>query len=141
MTCGLMAPQLLNGESQIIMSAGDGATIGRRIRISQPDEGRGKCRVPRAWDPRKDFSQRMARLTSRLMFNAISFRQEHAGLFEPRPQTCDARPPLLRDHSRQTDQSRASSDNVTMPNGDTGEKALMVLVESVPRRSSRRRGN
>jgi hypothetical protein len=30
---------------------------------------------------------------------------------------------------------------VTMPNGDTGEKPLMVLVESVPRRSSRRRGN
>jgi hypothetical protein len=124
-------------------SAGDGATIGRRIRISLPDKGKGKCRVSRAWDPRKDFSQRMPPPTTRLTFNAISFRQEHAGLFEPRPQTRDARPPplLLRDHSRQTDHSRASSDNVTMPNGDTGEKPLMVLVESVPRRSSRRRGS
>jgi putative transposase len=33
------------------------ATIERRIRISQPDEGRGRCKGSRAWDPRKDFSQ------------------------------------------------------------------------------------
>jgi len=82
-------------------NAGDGATIGRRIRIGKPDEGRGKCWVSRAWDPRKDFSQRMPPLTTRLMFNAISFRQEHAGLFEPRPQTRGARPRRRRDHSRQ----------------------------------------
>jgi transposase-like protein len=122
-------------------NAGDGATIGRRIRISQPDEGRGKCRVSRAWDPRKDFSQRMPPPTARSTSNAVSFRQEHAGLFERRPQTRDTWPPLLRDHSRQTDHSRASSDKVTTPVGDTGEKPLMVLVESVPRRSSRRRGS
>jgi transposase-like protein len=82
-------------------SAGDGATIGRRIRISQPDEGRGKCTVSRAWDPRKDFSQRMQPPTTRSTSNAVSFRQEHAGLFELRPQTSDARPPLLREHRRQ----------------------------------------
>ena len=58
-----------------VMSAGDGATIGRRIRISLRDKGKGKCKVSRAWDPRKDFSQRMPP-TTLLMFNAISFRQE-----------------------------------------------------------------
>ena len=60
-----------------------------------------KCRVSRAWDTRKDFSQRMPPPTARLTSNAISFRQEHAGLFEPRPQTRGARPLLRRDHSRQ----------------------------------------
>jgi hypothetical protein len=38
---GLMLPQPMNLESQNAMSAVDGATIERRIRISQPDEGRG----------------------------------------------------------------------------------------------------
>ena len=57
--------------SQIIMSAGDGATIGRRIRVSQPDEGRGKCTASRARDPRKDFSQRMPPSTTPSTFNAI----------------------------------------------------------------------
>ena len=65
MTCGLMAPQLVNWGSRIIMSAGDGAIIGRRIRISQPDEGKGKCKGSRVWDPRKDFSQRMPRIMQR----------------------------------------------------------------------------
>ena len=46
-------------ESQNAMNAVDGATIERRIRISQPDEGRGRCKGSRAWDPRKDFSQCM----------------------------------------------------------------------------------
>src|ERR1700730_981498 len=44
-------------ESQNATSVADGATIERRIRISQPDEGRGRCKGSRAWDPRKDFSQ------------------------------------------------------------------------------------
>jgi hypothetical protein len=41
------------------MNAVDGATIERRIRISQPDEGRGRYKGSKAWDPRKDFSQCM----------------------------------------------------------------------------------
>jgi hypothetical protein len=110
-----MAPQLVNWGSQIIMSAGVGATIGRRIRISQPDEGRGKCKVSRVWDPRKDFSQRMPPPTTRSTSNAISFQHEHTGLFEPRPQTRGARPPLLREQRRQRDPSRLSFDNVTTP--------------------------
>ena len=44
---------------QNAMSAVDGATIERRIRISQHNDGRGRCKGSRAWDPRKDFSQCM----------------------------------------------------------------------------------
>jgi opacity protein-like surface antigen len=52
-----MPPQPVILESQNATSVADGATIERRIRISQPDEGRGRCKGSRAWDPRKDFSQ------------------------------------------------------------------------------------
>jgi len=51
------------------------ATIGRRTRISQPDEGRGKCKGSKVWDPRKDFFHRMQPPTTRSTFNAISFQQ------------------------------------------------------------------
>jgi hypothetical protein len=54
-----MPPRPIILGSQNVMSAADGATIERRIRISQPDEGRGRCKGSRAWDPRKDFSQCM----------------------------------------------------------------------------------
>jgi transposase-like protein len=40
-----------------VTSAVDGATIERRIRISQLDEGSARCKVSKAWDPRKDSSQ------------------------------------------------------------------------------------
>src|SRR3979490_1849396 len=52
-----MPPQPVILESQNATSVADGATIERRIRISQPDEGRGRCKGSRVWDPRKDFSQ------------------------------------------------------------------------------------
>jgi hypothetical protein len=48
-----MGLQPVTLELQDAMSAVDGATIERRIRISQPDEGRGRCKGSRAWDPRK----------------------------------------------------------------------------------------
>ena len=57
--------------SRIATSAGYGATIARRIRISQPDEGKGKCKGSRALDLRKGFSQRMQPPTIRSTFNAI----------------------------------------------------------------------
>ena len=59
MTCALMGLQPVILESQNAMNAVDGATIERRIRISQLDEGSARCKVSRAWDPRKDFSQCM----------------------------------------------------------------------------------
>jgi hypothetical protein len=46
-------------ESQNAMNAVDGATIERRIRINRPDDENTRCKVSRAWDPRKDFSQCM----------------------------------------------------------------------------------
>src|SRR6202049_4127649 len=52
-----MPPQPVILESQKATSVANGATIERRIRISQADEGRGRCKGSRAWDPRKDFSQ------------------------------------------------------------------------------------
>src|ERR1700730_18657199 len=52
-----MGLQPVTLESQSVMNAVDGATIERRIRISQPDEGRGRCEGSRAWVPRKDFCQ------------------------------------------------------------------------------------
>src|SRR5208283_2704693 len=57
MTCALMEPQPVIVESQNAMNAVDGAKIERRIRINRPDEGRGRCKGSRAWDPRKDFSR------------------------------------------------------------------------------------
>src|ERR1035438_3854367 len=59
MTCALMEPQPVILESQNAMNVVDGATIERRIRINRPDEGRGRCKGSRAWDPRNDFSQCM----------------------------------------------------------------------------------
>jgi hypothetical protein len=54
-----MPPQPVILESQNATSVADSATIERRIRISQPDERRGRCKGSRAWDRRKDFSQCM----------------------------------------------------------------------------------
>src|SRR3984893_15320029 len=47
-----MGLQPVTLESQSVMNAVDRATIERRIRISQPDEGRGRCKGSRAWVPR-----------------------------------------------------------------------------------------
>jgi hypothetical protein len=44
-----MGLQRMTLESQNAMSVVDGATIERRIRISRPDEGRGRCKGSRAW--------------------------------------------------------------------------------------------
>ena len=63
-------------ESLNAMNAVDGATIERRIRISQPDEGRGRCKGLRAWDPRRDFSQCMQQHKILSTSNAILPQQE-----------------------------------------------------------------
>ncbi len=51
----LMPPRSVILESQNATSVADGATIERRIRISQPDEGRGRCKGSRAWDSAQRF--------------------------------------------------------------------------------------
>ncbi len=63
-------------ESLNAMNAVDGATIERRIRINRPDEGRGRCKGSRVWDPRKDFSQCMQQPIILSTSSAISPQQE-----------------------------------------------------------------
>src|ERR1700674_2726783 len=58
------------------MNAVDGATIERRIRINRPDDENTRCKVSRAWDPRKDFSQPTRPPTTHSTSNAISPQQE-----------------------------------------------------------------
>jgi len=60
------------------MNAVDGATIERRIRISQLDEGSARCKVSRAWDPRNDSSQCMQRNTKYLQLPAPSHLSKNA---------------------------------------------------------------
>jgi hypothetical protein len=62
-------------ESQNAMNAVDGAIIEPRIRVNRPDEGSARCKGLRAWDPHKNFSQRM-QPTTLSMSSAISLQQE-----------------------------------------------------------------
>ena len=52
----VMGLQPLKSGSQDAMNAADGATIGRGIRINQPDEGSARCKGSGALDQPKDFS-------------------------------------------------------------------------------------
>src|ERR1700730_7332761 len=79
----LLQPVILG--SQNAMSAVDGATIELRIRISRPDEGRGRCKGSRAWDPRKDFSQCMRQPIILSTSSAISPQQERTEPSAHRP--------------------------------------------------------
>ena len=76
MTCVLMGLQPVSLDLQNVMNAVDGATIVRRIRISRPDEGRGRCKGSTAWDPRTDFSQPTQPHITPSTSSAISPRQE-----------------------------------------------------------------
>ena len=76
MTYALMGLQPVSLELPNAMNAVDGATIVRRIRISRPDEGRGRCKASRAWDPRKDFSQPTQPHITPPTSSAISPQQE-----------------------------------------------------------------
>src|ERR1700694_4983716 len=80
-----MPPQPVILESQNATSAADGATIERRIRISQPGEGRRRCKGSRAWDPRKDFSQPTQPPITPSTSNAISPQQERTEPSGPQP--------------------------------------------------------
>ena len=55
LVCVLMGLQPVSLDLPNAMSAVDGATIERRIRISRPDEGRGRCKGSRAWDSAQRF--------------------------------------------------------------------------------------
>ena len=95
----------------------DGETIGRRIRINQPDDENVRCKVSGASVQHRDFSPFTQQPTTRSTFNAISFQQGRTALFEPRPWTHGVRPLLQHEHDYQRDHSRLSFDNVTKPSG------------------------
>src|ERR1700726_3113362 len=78
-----MPPRPVILESQNATSVADGATIERRIRISQPDEGRGRCKGSRASGRRKDFSQCMQQSTTPSTSKVILHRQERTEPFGP----------------------------------------------------------
>ena len=71
--------------SQIAMNAVDGATIERRICINRPDDENTRCKVSRAWDPRKDFSQPTQPPTTHSTSSAISPQQERTERSGHRP--------------------------------------------------------
>ena len=127
MTYGLTALQPTILGSQIVMSADDGATIGRRTRISQRDDGNTRCRASRAEVGRRGSFPSMQPPTTRSTSNAISFQQGHTELFEPRPWTRGAWPLLQHEHNRQRDRSRLSFDNVTMPTKHIQLHAVVIV--------------
>ena len=97
------------------MNAVDGATIERRIRISQPDEGRGRCKGSRAWDPRKDFSQCMQQHKILSTSSAISPQQERTEPSGHRPCRHGVKSSLRREPDVPGDLLRAIFGNVTEP--------------------------
>src|SRR6202040_1260696 len=110
-----MPPQPVILESQNATSVADGATIERRIRISQPDEGRRRCKGSRAWDPRKDFSQCMQQPRTPSTSSAISPQQERT---EPSgPQPCRRGVKSLSPHDFSCE-SIAFSNNIADDSGD-----------------------
>src|ERR1700674_3151773 len=78
MISDLMLPQPGILGSQNAMNAVDGATIERRIRINRPDDENTRCKVSRAWDRRKDFSQCMQQHKIPSTSSAISPQQERS---------------------------------------------------------------
>ena len=115
MTSDLMRLQPVILESQNAMNAVDGATIERRIRISRPDEERGRCKGSRAWDPRKDFSQSMQQPTTLSTSNVISPQQERTEPSGHRPCRRGVKSSLRREPDMPADLLCAQFGNVTVP--------------------------
>ena len=96
-------------------NAADGATTERRIPINRPDEGRGKCKISTAWDPRKDFSQYMQQPIILSTFSAISPQQERTEPSGNRPCRRGVKSSLPREPDVPGDLLRAIFSNVTEP--------------------------
>src|SRR5208282_1751054 len=114
MTSDLMELQPVILESLNAMNAVDGATIERRIRINRTDDENARCKVSKAWDPRKDFSQCMQQPITLSTSSAISPQQERT---EPSgPRRCRHGTKLSRrEPDVQGDLLRAIFGNVTEP--------------------------
>ena len=130
MTCALMELQPVILGSQNAMNAVDGATIERRIRINRPDEGRGRCKGSRAWDPRKDFSQCMQQHKIPSTSNVILPQQERTEPSGHRPCRHGATSSLRREPDVPRDLLRAIFGNVTEPS-DVPEDLLRAPFANV----------
>src|SRR5208337_1191354 len=126
----LLQPVIL--ESQNAMNAVDGATIERRIRISQLDEGSARCKVSRAWGPRKDSSQCMQQHKIPSTSSAISPQQERTEPSGHRPCRHGVKSSLRREPDVPGDLLRAIFGNVTKPD---------PALARNPRQTTARRGN
>ena len=124
-----MGLQRMTLESPNAMSAVDGATIGRRIRISRPDEGRGRCKGSRAWDPRKDFSQCMRQPIILSTSSAISPQQERTEPSGHRPCRHGVKSSLRREPDVSGDLLRAIFGNVTEPIAALSNASALAFSE------------
>jgi transposase-like protein len=87
----------------------------RRIRISQPDEGRGRCKGSRASGRRKDFSQCMQQSTTPSTSNVILHRQERTEPFGPQRCRHGTKSSPRREPDVPAELLRALFGNVTKP--------------------------
>ncbi len=117
-------PQPVILESQNAMNAVDGATIERKIRINRPDEGRGRCKGSRAWDPRKDFSRCKQQHKIPSTSNVILPQQERTEPSGHRPCRHGAKSSLRREPDVPGDLLRAILGNVTEPSLPGGRYTL-----------------
>src|ERR1035437_5386371 len=113
MILDLMALQPVIVESLNAMNAVDGATTGRRIRINRPDDENARCKVSRAWDPRKDFSQCMQQPTTPSTSSAILPQQKRTEPSWHRPCRRGVKSSLRREPDVPGDLLRAIFGNVT----------------------------
>ena len=127
--CDLTTPRRVILGSRIGIAPADGETIGRRIRINQPDDENARCKVSRASVQHRDFSPFTQQPTTPSTFNAISFQHGRTELFEPRPWTHGVRPLLQHEHDRQRDHSRLSFHNVTKPAPRIHAELLKLGIE------------
>src|SRR5208337_750534 len=115
MISDLMELQRVILESLNAMNAVDGATIERRIRINRPDDENARCKVSKAWDPRKDFSQCMQQPITLSTSSAISPQQERTEPSGHRQCRHGVKSSLLREPDVPGDLLRAIFGNVTEP--------------------------
>ena len=126
----LLQPVILG--SQNVMNAVDAATIERRIRISRPDEGRGRCKGSRVWDPRKDFSQPTQPHITPSTSSAISPRQERTEPSGHRPCRRGVKSSLRREPDVPGDLLCPRFGNVTEPSQVRLKSTRKDFIASVP---------
>jgi hypothetical protein len=110
-----MLPQPMILGSQNAMSVVDGVAIERRICISRSDDENTRCKVSRAPDRHKDFSQCMQQSTTPSTSNVISPRKERTESSAHRPCRRGTKSSPRREPDVPAELIRALFGNVTKP--------------------------